>query len=603
MALKRSHITFIMNLKKQGKSYREISDLYAKKFGVEKNEKTMESTYRRYKDEYDLDSVKSTVEVRADLMRDRIMNDFLKITATRKYVPTSSEFHQHSQFNRDSVARYYGNFDNLVKQAREQDPDVFSNIIDEASFNDEAFAALRELVAEHRVFVVTSAVTGMEPFMPGLKSIENYCSKNDAALLILPCSDPAAQKESKSKWQLDHRLPKDRIVFRDLPLNDNVMLSTIKMSAKQLQPLTGLKRIGKSGGTTVVASPKQFLEYNTVSNKKQIPRGLASTGAITKPSYRTTEMYMSERTAYLAEVDHVYGGWIIEVKNGKIFHMRNFRIDPKTGAFSDIDKKYHASGKVEKITAELVQLPDYHVLSTDPVAKKVAKEIVEAVRPDYMTLEDFFDGITINPHERHNFVSKSKNVMKNLDKLEFELKACRDEINELCGWPVKELVFKYGNHEDFLRRYIADGEFMKDPQNKILAMKINIAMEDHGKMPFEFAMRELYGLKSPSKVKFLTINDSFLVNGIENGAHGHMGKGGSRNPGMAGLEESYGAGNFGHNHSAAIWRDVFRVGTLTYLQLSYNDGPSAWSQTILIQHRDGQRQLINCINGEWRLED
>lgn len=602
MALKRSHITFIMNLKRQGKSYREISESYAKKFGTLKSDAAIESTYRRYKDEYDLDSVKSTVEVKADLMRERIMADFLKTTAIRKYVPTANEFHQHSSFNRDTIARYYGSFDGLVTKARQEDPDVFTNIIDEASFDDESFAELREIVAEHRVFVITSAVTGRDPFEAGLKAINNYCEHNEAALLILPCSDPAAQKESKAKWQLSHKLPKKSIVFRDLPLNDNVMLSTIKMSAKQLQPLTGLKRIGKRGGTTIVASPKQFLEYNTITNKKQIPRGLASTGCITKNDYRTN-VYMSERTQYLAEIDHVYGGWIVEVKNGKIFHMRNFRIDPKSGAFCDIDKKYHANGKVEKITAELVQIPDYHVLSTDPSAKQVAKEIVEAVKPDFMTLEDFFDGITINPHERHNYVSKSKNVMKNLDKLDFELKACRDELNDLCGWPTKKIVMKYGNHEDFLRRYIADGEFMKDPQNKILSMKLNIAMEEQGKMPFEFAMRDLYGLKNPDKINFLTINDSFMVNGIENGAHGHLGKGGSRNPGMAGLEECYGPGNFGHNHSAAIWRDAFRVGTLTHLQLSYNDGPGAWTQTILIQHRDGSRQLINSIHGEWRLED
>lgn len=600
MAMKRTHINLIMNLRKQGRSYREISEVFAKKHGIQKTESAIESAFRRYKDEYDMDSVKSTVEVKADLMRERIMNDLLKTISIRKYVPTANEFFLHSNFNRDTIARYYASFDNLIIQARQQDPDVFENIIDEASFDDEAFAQLRDTVADHQVFVITTAVTGRDPFEPGLKAIQTYCEHNEAALLILPCSDPAAQKESKAKWQLSHKLPKQSIVFRDLPLNDNVILSTIKMSAKQLQPLTGLRRIGKRSGTVIVASPKQFLEYNTVTNKKQIPRGLTSTGAITKNDYRT-EMYMSERTSYLAEEDHIYGGIIVEVENGKIFHMRHFRINPKNGSFCDIDKKYHANGKVEKVTAELVQLPDWHVLSTDPQAREVFRQVVEAVRPDTMTLEDFFDGITINPHERHNYVSKSRNVAKNLDKLDFELKACRDEIDALCGWAAKSIVMKYGNHEDFLRRYLADGEFMKDPQNKILAMKLNIAMEESGKMPFEFAMRELYGLKDPNKVKFLTVNDSFMVNGIENGAHGHLGKGGSRNPGMPGLEECYGPGNFGHNHSAAIWRDTYRVGTGTYLQLGYNDGPGAWTQTMLIQHRDGTRQLINNINGKWRI--
>ena len=72
---------------------------------------------------------------------------------------------------------------------------------------------------------------------------------------------------------------------------------------------------------------------------------------------------------------------------------------------------------------------------------------------------------------------------------------------------------------------------------------------------------------------------------------------------MAEIEECYGASNVGHNHSAAIFRSVFRVGTSTKLQLSYNDGPSAWTQTHLIQHKDGSRQLIHVINGEWRLQD
>lgn len=602
MAFKRSQITYIMNLRKNGKTYKEISEQYSKKYGVVKSEESFRSAYERYKDEYDMDTMKSTVEVKADIMKARIMTDFLTLTGKRKYVPAPAEFYANSRFNRDSISRYYGSYDNLIELSRKADPDLFDNIIDSSSFSNEAFKALREVVSENRIFVVTSAVTGRVPFKAGLDAINTFLGHNDAALLILPCSDPAAQKDKKDKWTLDPSLPKESIVFRDLPLNENLTLSTIKMSAKQLQPLTGLRRIGKRLGTTMVASPKQFLEYNAVSNKKDIPRGLASTGCITKADYRT-EMYMSERTAYLAENDHVYGGWIIEVKNSKIFHMRNFRIDPKTGAFSDIDKKYHASGKVEKITAKLVQIPDYHVLSTDPQAKQVAKEIVETVKPEFMTLEDFFDGLSINPHERHHYISKSMKSAKNLDSLEYELKACRDELNELLAWPAKKIVMKYGNHEDFLRRYIDDGEFMKDPKNKIIAMKLNIAIEELKKMPFEYAMRELFPIQKQDKINFLTLDDSFVVDGIENGVHGHLGKGGSRNPGMAGLEECYGSGNFGHNHSAGIWRDIYRVGTLTKMQLGYNHGPGAWTHTILIQHHDGFRQLVNNIGGEWRLED
>lgn len=600
---KRIHIDFVMNLKKQGKTYSEIALAFGKKFGIRKSTGSVEHIFRHYKNEYDLKSLKSTVEVKAEIMKERILNDFLQLVATRKYVPILSEYLQHSSFHRESINRYFESFDGLIATARQTDPKVFKNIIDETSFNDAAFKDLRNYISEHNRFFVTTAVTGCEVHQDALAAVQTYCKKNKAALLILPCSDPAQQKDHKNKWTLSPDLPKKSIVFKEVALNDNLILSTIKMSAKQLQPLTGIKRLSQKRGSSIVASPKQFLEFVANSNNNtEIPRALMSTGAITKASYQT-EMYMSERTAALAELDHTLGGIIVEIKNGKIFFFRHVQINPKTGAFTDIDRKYNADGTVEKVTADLVQTGDWHVLSTDPIARKVAKELVEITKPKYLTFEDFFDGITINPHERHNLVSLSKKAKKGLLSLDFELEACRKEINEICKWPAEQVIFKYGNHEDFLKRWINDGAFMEEPMNKILGMKLNIALEELEINPFEYAMREMYGLDNPDKVKFLGINDSFKVNGIENGAHGHLGKGGRRNPAMAEIEECYGASNVGHNHSAAIFRSVFRAGTTTKLQLSYNDGPSGWTQTHTLQHQDGSRQLIHNILGQWRLED
>lgn len=600
---KRSHIDFVMNLRKQGKTFSEIALAFGKKFGIKKSTSSVDGLFRRYKDEYDLKSLKSTVEVKAEIMQERILADFLKLVQERKYIPILSEFLQHSAFSKDSLYKYFTNLDGLVDAARKKDPKTFKNIIDESSFNDSAFKELRNYISEHKRFFITSAITGCDVHEDGLAAIQTYCKKNKAALLILPCSDPARQKEHKNKWTLSPDLPKKSVVFRDLSLNDNIVLSTIKMSAKQLQPLTGIKRLSQKRGSAIVASPKQFLEFVANSNNNQeIPRALMSTGCITKANYRT-EMYMSERTASLAELDHTLGGIIVEIKNGRIFFARHVQIDPKTGSFTDIDRKYNADGSVEKVTADLVQTGDWHVLSTDEDTRRIAKEIVDTVKPKYLTFEDFFDGITINPHERHNLVSLSKKAKKGMLSLDMELDACRKEIDAVCKWAAENVVFKYGNHEDFLKRYLNDGAFMDEPLNKLIAMKLTIALEELEINPLEYAMRELYKVSQPDKVKFLTINDSFKVNGIENGAHGHMGKGGRRNPGMAEIEECYGASNVGHNHSAAIFRSVFRVGTSTKLQLSYNDGPSAWTQTHLIQHKDGSRQLIHVINGEWRLQD
>jgi hypothetical protein len=581
--IKSSKLAFLMNLKKQGKTYGEIAISWGKKYGEKKTIASLEGLFKRYKSEYDLESLKSVVEVKAEVAKQRILDSFLDVVQERKYIPIQAEFTQHSQVS--------------------QDPKVFENIIDEDSFSDEAFKELRNYISKHKRFIVFSAVTGCEPHMDALKAVETWEKHNKGAALILPCSDPAKQKDHKNKWSLSHKLPKDKVVFKDVSLNDNFFLSTIKMSAKQLQPLTGLKRIGQKRGSTIFASPKQFLEFTTNSNNNaEIPRAIMTAGAITKSDYNT-EMYMSDRTGYLADVDHTLGAIIVEIQDNKTFYFRQVQFEPKSGAFCDLDKRYLPNGKVEKVTAELIGLGDYHVLSTSPEAKKMAKDLTDLLKPDYMTVEDFFDGITINPHERHNAVAQSKKSKQQLLDLEYELKSNSLELDDLCKWNVGMIICKYGNHEDFLKRYLCDGEFMKQPQNKIVAMKLTIALEEMEVMPFEFAMRELFPIANQDKVRFLGINDSFKVNGIENGAHGHMGKGGRRNPTLGELEDCYGAANVGHNHSAAIFRSVFRHGTSTKLQLSYNDGPSAWTMTHTVQHRNGSRQLITNIKGKWRLED
>ena len=588
-----------MNLRKRGKTYREIAQEFGKKFGIKKTAAAIENAFRRYRDDYDLDGLKSHVDIKADVIKERMLNDFLALVQERKYVPIQQEFINSSEFSGEQIRRYYGSFEELETIAREEDPKVFRNIIDASAFSDKEFKRLRQEVSNYKRFVVTTAVTGCAPHMDGLDALKSYCKKNKAKLLILPCSDPAHTRQHKYDFSLDHQLPIDSVVFRDLPLNNNLFLSTIKTSAKQLKPLTGLKRVGQRG-SFIFASPKQSLEHIAVSNMKGLPRALMTTGAITQADY-TTSLYMSDRTAYLAKEDHKLGAIIVEIKDRRTFFYRRVEIDPKTGAFTDINKKYHANGKVEKVRADLAQLPDWHVLSTDPVAKKAYKQVVQLVKPKYMTTEDFFDGLSINHHERHNIILRAQRAMKGQLNLANELKACAKELDDLCSWPADEIVMKYGNHDDFLLRWLKSGDYVDDPHNHYEGVCLAKAALE-GKMPLEYALKERYPVKKPDKVRFLTINDSFKVKGIENAVHGHLGSGGKRNPTLEGLE-AYGPCNTGHNHSAAINREVCRVGTATYMQLAYNDGASAWTHTMLVQHEDKSRQLITVINGEWCLPD
>lgn len=542
--------------------------------------------------------VKQIKQNKEDKVRKLIINFYVKFIKEHNYVPSSAEFKRYFG-NNYSINKTFGSVDDIEEVVRESNPELFSNLIDESIFDDKAYESLKKKVKKYKRFVVTTAVTGCIPNQKVLKSLKSYCEKNNAFLLILPCSDPASIKSHKYDFSLHHSLPTESIVFKDLNLNENIFLSTIKLSAKQINPLTGLKRLAQRG-SCILASPKQMLEHVASSNKKQIPRALMTTGSITDPNY-STNYYMSERTAYIAEDDHKTGAIIVEIKDKETFFYRRIQINSKNGNFTDINKVYSPNGKVRKTNAHVVNQPDWHVLSTDPSFRKAAEDVVNKVKPEYMTFEDFFDGISINPHEKHNVVSRTLKQQNGLLSLKNELMACSEEIDSVSKWDAKNIVFKYGNHEDFLKRWLNTAEYSNDPNNHYEGVILAKALLE-GHMPFEYAMRNLYPVKNQKKIKFLTVNDSFKLNGIENGVHGHLGSGGKRNPSMAGLE-AYGPCTTGHNHSAAILREVVRVGTATYLQLSYNDGASAWTQTLNIQQKDGARQLITVINGEWCLPD
>lgn len=594
-------IEFIINKKVEGYTFPEIAEMFNDKFNEDKSGSQLADTFRRHKHNYDIPEFEPHPEkVRREKIQE-IMDNFVQFVRNNKYVPTMNDM-MDLGFSSYTINNYFGSLDGLEEDARDQYPTAFSKVIDEHSFTEDEFKRLEGEVKEYKRFVITSAVTGCSVHQPALDSLKNYCKKNKAKLLVLPCSDPASSR--KNKWSLDHRLQKSSIVFRDLKLNSKFFLSTIKLSAKHINPLTGLSRIGQRSGSFVYASPKQSLEYVANSSVKKIPRALMTTGAITKPQYQT-ELYMSNRTAYIAEHDHVMGAIIVEIENDKIFYFRQIQMEPKTGAFIDIDTKYFADGRSQKVTADLVQLGDFHVGEHDPMTSKVAKEICDAVKPKYLTVEDFFTGMSVNHHTKGRPITRSKNVEHGFYKLRDELEQNAQEIERLLSWNnFDQLVVKYGNHEDFLYRWLDSKEAFDDAINFKEAIELaNAVVNDGWVNPFAYAMREMFDLEDEGdKIKFLqNADESFVVNGIENGAHGHLGANGSYNPGLQGIEKAYGAANVGHTHTAGILRGVFRVGTSSFLKVSYNKGPSSWTQTHLIQHENGSRQLINCINGKWRL--
>lgn len=501
---------------------------------------------------------------------------------------------QEADITKDMVSHHFGSLSALERVARNYKPDNFFDVPVESLYSQKALASLRDDVKSYSKFVVTTAVTGCDVHDKFYASIKTYCKDNNAKLLILMSSDPAHTK-SREWGTIASKLKGETIVLEYTKLNSNVFLSTIKLSAKHIDPTTGLGRIGQRNGTFIYASPKQRLKAVPTSNS-ELPHFMMTTGAITASNYNS-EMYMSQRTAYIAEHDHVLGAVVVEIKDDKIYHFRQIQADAK-GAFFDLGIKYTPSGSSDS-RPEAFVLGDWHAGSTDPKARQAWFDVSKRTSPKRIILHDAFDGMSINHHEQHYKLLKAKRAEKGQLSLSEELKILAKDLEDIASL-TDEVVIVKSNHDQFLERYLQEARYVQDPHNHRIALKLAIDVLD-GKDPLKSAITELLKPDVSKKIKWLSIDDDYTVEDIQCGAHGHLGANGARGS-LQSMEASYGNSVSGHSHTPEIMRGAWRVGTSSYLKLDYNKGSSSWLHSSCLIYQGGSRQLVNAIDGEWYVE-
>lgn len=497
---------------------------------------------------------------------------------------------------KDMITHHFQSLGRLSEVARETYPDHFYDTPIEDLINSESTDVLKDIVSTYNKFVIVTAVTGCQVDESLLDSIKHYCALNDAALLVLVSSDPAHNKEFGRKYgSIDKRIIEAGgiVVSQDIALNNNIFLSTIKLSAKQIDPITSLNRIGQRHGSFIYASPKQRLKPVAVSNEK-LPHFLMTTGAITSSNY-TTENYMSERTAYIADHDHIMGGLVVEVVDDEMYHFRQFQGDVD-GSFIDLGIKYTKDTVGRVIPAAFV-LGDWHSGETDPRAARCWCEIIDELKVKKIVLHDAFNGSAINHHEQDQNIERAKKAELNQLDLSAELRGLAFDLDYLSSI-VDEVIVVKSNHDMFLERYLQSGRYVSDPHNHKISLQLAIQMLD-GVDPLRYGV-ENSGLNNKDKIKWLQIDEDYKIAGIQLGAHGDRGANGSRGS-LRSIEAAYGNSVTGHSHSPEILRGAWQCGTSSFLKLSYVKGPSSWLHTSCIVYENGSRQLINVINGEWCL--
>lgn len=463
-------------------------------------------------------------------------------------------------------------------------------------------ASFRQKVAA-RVLVVTAAQNATPIHQGFLAALETYCAARNAQLLVVPLR----YKNPTSKWTAS-QANEERWAEEVQPylfnqrkkLNDNLtLLGDLKIQPTAVRPLTGLEGFthGESG---IVGHTK--LQFATVATpQNSLPKLMTTTGAVTVPNFTDS------RAGKQGEFHHVLGAVIIEIENSKTFHMRHVLGD-RTGQFIDLDWLYASDGVRKAPPAKALVFGDAHYRFVCPetvVGTFGPRGLVERLEPEALVWHDLLDAYAVSPHH-------VKNPLIQIAKHRSEFNNIEREVAETVAWLVaksegRTSLVVPSNHDDMLARWVIREDWRLDPENAEFYLQTALHMVRSAKMgsggatyldPFQYWVRELAGV---GNVRAVARGESITIAGIELGLHGdkgpHGAKGSVKNLSRLGVKVIS-----GHGHSPAIEEGHYRVGTMSRLNLEYNEGPSGWLNTHCSIDALGKRHLHHIIKGRYCLE-
>lgn len=382
-------------------------------------------------------------------------------------------------------------------------------------------------------------------------------------------------------------------------LNSNVQLYPAHTRPTAVHPLSGYEtHTGDKSG--IFPHPK--LQFKTIATPgSKMPKILSTTGAITLPNYSVS------KAGEKGSQHHIIGAVIVEIKDDKIFHLRQINAD-KEGNFYD-----YAGGRVKRYTPKGVYTKqhiaslfcgDTHMPFVNPMVMTSQATLIKKFKPKHIFLNDVTDFWRENHHERGNrFMKYAKNKNGQICVKE-EVKEVARFIEELRDRSKAKIYIIRSNHDEALERWLNEANVDHLGQNAAYFHYLSyhkhesLQPVDNGYKwhnSLEFACNEFLGSKKD--IQFLDMDESCIIAGIENGYHGHYGPNGSRGS-VKGFSKIGVKTNTGHGHSPEILDGAYRAGINCY-RLGYVRGPSSQLETDIITYLNGKRTLVNYINGEY----
>lgn len=427
-------------------------------------------------------------------------------------------------------------------------------------------------------YIVSSVVEGAPINNSFLEAMELYADRNNAELILL---------WMRGVYKGDHfslsELDKIRkYLTSEIRFNTKLIAKAFLIHPAHKYPVSGLEQYAQENDSLICASTKQCLEV-VARPKGKVPHMIHTTGTISVPKYSKT------RVGCIAEQDNTLGALVIEVQDSKVFFVRQVQwID---NGFVDLGIKYTKT-KTETVSCEAMVLGDLHLTEEDTTAIKSTYNQFDFFHPKNIFIHDLLSNNSINHHEKDNCVFKCT-LPERFNSLDKEFAYGKTKLLELKNKAGNANIFIVpSNHDDFIKKFCNEGMFIKDPRNAVIGAKCFIELVKN-KNPLEVFC-------NVPGVTYLPKDSTYKIEGWELAEHGHLGTNGARGSARS-FVKSHNKVIIGHSHTPKIIGNVWQVGTLSKLSLSYTAGASSWMHANCVLYKGGYTQMLIFIGDKWHV--
>lgn len=439
-----------------------------------------------------------------------------------------------------------------------------------------------------------------------LEGFETFAKETGAELVIAPIAGRNTREDILHE-DLENRV--ERFDGELLRLNQNLQFRDIVVPAQNVDPTTGKATlVSKYNSSLIIPHTKQRVLPVPVF-EADLPRYIHSTGAVTLPNYN-----LANHRGDTADRNHILGGLVVEVVDGVYYNIRHVR-SLKNGKFVDLGTEFNGDKAPKQAGVDTLVLGDIHWGDHDPKTIEANYEMIEFFKPKRIILHDFFNGHSINHHEKDNLLVRAREFKRGRLSLDDELKADREELARLskAAGSKTPIYVVASNHHAFLPTYINGLSWAKkdlwnsEVGSELLARGISLDLPEKEIDDASYLIEE--GMKRhgiiPDNVQFLRLKDNLRRHGYQLASHGHKGSHGSRGGGAKAREKTGGGKSISaHSHAMELYGDTYIVGTSTKLDLPYTaGGGSAWIAANGVLYDNGTAQLLPIIGGKWKAKN